>query len=70
MNLKPTRLLFLLVGLALFGSFAIVTAVHYLLPFDPLRAEPLIHFGTLFGIAFVVTFVLVLVAFIASKRLD
>ncbi|MYD44657.1 MAG: hypothetical protein F4W90_12320 [Gammaproteobacteria bacterium] len=53
------RRIALLGGLALLGSFIAVMAVHFLLPVDPLNAEPLINYRVLFIIVFI-TFVLAL----------
>ena len=64
------RLVFLVGGLSLFGAFAIVMTVYYLLPFDPMRTEPLIQFGFLFWAAFIAFGITLLIGLKASKRLD
>lgn len=64
------RLFLLVAGLSLFSAFAAVTTVHYLLPIDPMRTEPLIDFSILFWISLLVTAALLLIGLVANKRID
>ena len=56
------------VGLSLLGTFAIVMAVHFMLPMDPLDPEPLISYRLLFAIVFVVIVASITITHSASRR--
>ena len=66
--MSRVRQLALVLGLGLLGSFVVVMVVHYLLPVDPLRIEPLVNFRLLFAIVFLVMCSALQISFVVARR--